>query len=137
MTISGFWYAWGVYALSCNPDQFPDPPYALRIWYKRDSYNALLGGSTLIGTLVLNGTIHSWWVGGLVFWLLYWCDTIADWARCTGNSRASVEGTVRHQTQSEGGKAVPGAYCLDYYVSEEEKQIAKTDAARSYAGRLD
>jgi hypothetical protein len=127
ITIGVFWYPWGVYTLSYNPDQFPDPAYALKIWHKRASYNAFLGGSILTATLVVNGTLHLWWVGGLVF--VGSCIVAA--ALQLGLIELLIlvrvlkaRFKIKHGPKTR--RPLLATIVWTYYVSEEEKQIAKT-----------
>jgi hypothetical protein len=136
MTIGVFWYAWGVYTLSYNPDQFPDPAYALKIWHKRASYNAFLGGSILTATLVFNGTLRLWWVGGLVF--VGSCIVAAalqlgliELVILVRALKARFK--IKHGRKARRPFLAPIVWT--FYISEEEKQTAETDSARSNAGR--
>ena len=136
MTIGVFWYAWGVYTLSYNSDQFPDPAYALKIWHKRAFYNAFLGGSTLTGTLVINVTLHSWWVGGLVFLGCFIVATLLQIGLVELVILARVlkaRFKIKHDRKAR--RPFLASIVWNYYLSEDEKQIAKAGSARSNAGR--
>jgi hypothetical protein len=61
------WYLWGVYTLSYNPNDFPDPAYANKVWDRRARNTAYLGAAILTAALFSSGNIRSWWVVLLVF----------------------------------------------------------------------
>jgi hypothetical protein len=61
------WYWWRLYTLTFNPQQFPDPEFAHKVWNRRASGSYVLGASMLVGGLYASGVIQRWWVVGICF----------------------------------------------------------------------
>jgi len=64
---AAIWYWWRLYTLTFNPQQFPDPKYANKVWNRRASGSFVLGASMLVGCLYGSGVIHRWWVVFIAF----------------------------------------------------------------------
>jgi hypothetical protein len=129
MTIGVFWYAWGVYTLSYNPDQFPDPNYALKVWYKRASRTAFLGALILTTVLFFRGKIPSWWAVPVVF---VGCCILAAMVQMGLAGLLilgrSVKAVLRIRLGLRSRVPFLAPFVWGYYITEEEKLRARTES---------
>jgi hypothetical protein len=120
------WYFWRLYTLSYNPNLFPDPAYANKIWDKRARNSSYLGAAIVTAVPFLRGNIHSWWVVVLVFVASIFLLTLLQ----TGLVGLIIIGRARKAMcrWKFGLKSRPprlAPFVWTYYLTEEEKGRGK------------
>ena len=130
--IACIWYLWRVYTLSYNPNRFPDPAYANKVWDRRARNSAFLGGVIVACALSKAGIISAWWAALLVYVLAAFgllaivqpaIIALIIFGR-TGNAFLRLKRGVR------GGPAM-APLVWGYYLTDEEKRSARSQQSDS------
>jgi hypothetical protein len=122
------WYLWRVYTLSYNPNDFPDPEYAYKIWDRRATNSGYLGGVIVAYALIEAKVTVSWWTALLVWFIatggLIAIGQPAIIALIVSGRLANAISRVKRGVR--GGPAL-APLVWGYYLTDEEKRSARSE----------